>query len=268
MDPIDSIWVIRGAAFGRDFAPKLVLVLVALALVALDRRAQRRWDYLWVFLAGTLLLGVAEAALAVQGVRDMPERVVAGWQLPLSVSYLVQGAAEGAFLAVTGLYVGDRLLVSRHRARAALLLAAIVALAVLSTVRAQRRLGAAADEVASRRDVLSPGALVTLAGVALLVAVFVARWRAWRPRLRAMAGVVLVIASAWTLAQVAGGGRWVEVGTADAAQRAGPWLAAGVLAFDVVVEITLACLPFLVVPVMLRLVRDPRPLPRDATIGS
>jgi hypothetical protein len=264
VDDTRSLYVIRDAAFGRDFTPKLVLVVLALVLVAVDRRSQRRWDYLWVFVTGTLLLGAAEAALAWQSVRDMPERVLLGRPLPLPASYLVQGAAEGAFLAVAGLFVGDRLLVRDRRAGAVVLLVATMALAVLGTLRSAARLGASVGEVGSRRDVLSPGALLTLTAVAVLVAVFAWRWPRWRPRLAAMAGVVLLIASAWTLAQVAVGGRWVEVGAAGSYERAGAGLTAGVLVFDVLVEIVLACLPFLVVPVMLRLLRDPRPLPSVA----
>lgn len=261
MDAEWSIYVIRDTAFGRDFTPKVVLVVLALVLVAVDRRTQRRWDYAWVFVTGTLLLGGVEAALAWQGVRDMPERVLFGHPLPQALSFVVQGAAEGAFLAVTGMFIGDRLLVRARRGRAVLLLVVTSGLAVGTTVRSAARLGDAVGTVGSRRDVLSFGALLVLLGVVLVVVVFGWRWREWRPRTGALAAAVLVVASCWTAAQVAVGGRWVEVGGPGSYERAGAATTTAVLAFDVVVEIVLACLPFLAVPVMLRLLRDPRPLP-------
>ena len=77
----------------------------------------------------------------------------------------------------------------------------------------------------------------------------------------AMAAVMLLFATLWTIAQVAAGGRWVEVGTATGGYAAAaPLVSFAGLAFDVVVEIVIAYVPFLALAVGLGLMRDPRPL--------
>ena len=87
MDWFDNgVYMVRDAGFGRDFTPKVWVTLIALALVAWDVRRQRRWDYAWVFLIGSVIWALAEVFLSVQGIRDMPERVLFGSPMPLWAS--------------------------------------------------------------------------------------------------------------------------------------------------------------------------------------
>lgn len=257
----DSVFMIRDAMYGRDFTPKLATAVIAIALVLWDVVRHKRLDYVWVFAFGTVIWGGAEAFLHLQGIRDMPERTLFGQPMALPLSYLLQGMAEGAFVAVAGLFVGDRLLVRASRWKAAVALAGLAVLILSSTVRSFRRmegLGA----VASRRDLLDPTSLGLLLVVVVVSAVFVWKWEQWRPRTFAMFGVMLVIGTVWTVTQVALGGRWVEVGSAATGYRdAGTVVTVLALAFDVVIEIAATYVPFLAIPVMLRLMRDPAPLP-------
>ncbi len=72
---MDSVYIIRDAAFGRDFTPKLVMGIVALALALWDARRERRTDYLWVAAFGTAVWGCAEWLLANQEAsgQDVPQ---------------------------------------------------------------------------------------------------------------------------------------------------------------------------------------------------
>ena len=94
MTRVDSVYIIRDVAFGRDFTPKLIMGVVALALALWDARRQHRADYLWVAAFGTAIWGCAEWLLALQRIRDMPERVLFGTPLANAPSYLLRGAGE------------------------------------------------------------------------------------------------------------------------------------------------------------------------------
>ena len=262
---MDPIYIIRDAAFGRDFTPKVITAFIAIALVLWDWRTQKRKDYLWVFLVGTVLWGGAEAFLAIQGIRDMPERVVAGRPIGLPLSYLIQGMSEGAFIAVIGLFVGDRYL-CRARRRSGIIIGAVaLVLLAAATFRSRRLLDP--EAVASRRDILDTRALVVLLIACGLGVVFYVLWRQWRPRTMAMFVYMVIFGAVWAATQVAIGGRWVEVDAADGGyERAGPLITLFALSWDVIIEIALAYVLFLALPVWLRLMRDTTPLPTcDAT---
>ncbi len=257
----DSVFMIRDAIFGRDFTPKLATALLGLALVLWDSVRHKRLDYVWVFVFGTVIWGGAEAFLQIQGIRDMPNRTLFDAPIALPGSYVLQGMSEGAFVAVIGIFIGDRLLVRSSRWKAAVGLLGVVLLIASSTVRTVLRTEGL-GEVASRRDILAPTALGLIAVTVVISAVFVWRWVAWRPRTLAMFSVMVVVGTVWTVAQVSLGGRWVEVGsTASGFQDAGPLVSLLAFAFDVVMEIAIPYVPFLALPVMVGLIRNPAPLP-------
>ncbi|MFI0432408.1 MAG: hypothetical protein ACH36H_04630 [Candidatus Nanopelagicales bacterium] len=257
---MNSVYIIRDAAFGRDFMPKLIMGIVAIALALWDARRQRRADYLWVAAFGTALWGGAEWLLSVQRIRDMPERVLLGTPIGDVPSYLLQGLGEGAMVAVLGLFLGDRWLANRRRGT--ILAAVWLVLVAAATIR-NKRLVSGVGEAASRRDVLDLRALLMLGAMVALAAAFYWRWRRWRPRTAAMFIMMVLIGGVWTIAQTAIGGRWVEVaGSAPGTfTGAGTVLTIATLSWDVVFEIAAVYLPFLAIPVMLRLIRSPLPLP-------
>lgn len=263
MDLLDPVYLVRDYAFGRDFTPKFFTAVAAILLVFWDMGRQRRTDYLWVFLFGTVIWSSAEAFLNVQGVRDMPDREMFGQPIALSTSYLIQGMSEGAFVAVVGLFLGDRWLCRATRVRSAIAAVVIIALITLATLRSSRRLEGFGD-AGSRRDVFNESALLALGFLVVLGILFYLRYPIWRARTMAMFVMMVVVAAGWTVGQVAVEGRWVELpgDTPGTFVAAGPLTSLLVLAFDVVVEIALAYVPFLGLPVMLRLIRDPAPLRR------
>jgi hypothetical protein len=83
----------------------------------------------------------------------------------------------------------------------------------------------------------------------------------------AMFVYMVIFGAVWAATQVAIGGRWVEVDAAGGGyERAGPLITLFALSWDVIIEIALAYVLFLALPVWLRLMRDTTPLPTcDAT---
>lgn len=258
----NSIYIVRDAAFGQAFGPKLVAALLGLLLVAWDRRSQHRWDYLWVYLAGTLIWGGVELAMQTGGVRQMQSHMLFGRELAPVLAQLIQGAAEGATFAVLALFVADRWLVDPRRPRPYMLFAIFSLALFASSFRAHR--GGGSMAVASRRDILDPVALLVLA-LLVVGSVYVAwRYAGVRRRMFAMFVVMLGLGFIWTISQLLVGGRWVEVGDAAAGslQRAGPALTTAVLGYDIVFEIAAVYLPFLALPTLLGLI--PRTSPGES----
>lgn len=258
--------MVRDAAFGADFTPKLVVALIAVGLVAWDVATRRRWDYAWVFATGAAVWTLVELSLQLRGTRVMPHHALLGAEIPLALSLPLQGVAEGAFVAVLGLFCADRVLDRRTRSRALVGFAlAVVVMVLLMAISAARAPGLAT--AASRRDVSALGPLLVLALVVGFDVWFWARRPAHRRRSMAMAAVMVVFAAVWTLAEVTTGGRWVEVsGPAAGSFAAAPApLAAAALAFDVVVEIALAYVPFYAIPALLGLVSPDGGHPRSRT---
>ncbi|MDQ1249076.1 MAG: hypothetical protein QG597_3450 [Actinomycetota bacterium] len=132
--------------FGQEFSPKLVAALLGVALVAWDCFTRRRLDYVWVYLAGTLIWGGAEFALQFSGIRQMPSHLLFGHELAPVVAQVLQGAAEGsrrdvldvASLLFIGLLLAVILLAAwRHpwcRRRLAVMFSVMVALGAVWTV--------------------------------------------------------------------------------------------------------------------------------------
>lgn len=252
-----SIFIARDTVFGQEFGPKLIAALLGAALVAWDGLTRRRLDYLWVYLTGTLIWGGAELALQTSGIRQMPSHLLFGHELAPVVAQLIQGAAEGATMAIMGLVVADRWLADSRRVGAYAAFAVFAAALVWSSLRAQH--GDAA-EVGSRRDVLNPTSLLFIA--VLLAVSLVAAWRhPWsRQRLFALFLTMVGLGAVWTVSQVMVGGRWVEISDAAGGfTRAGPALTAVVLSLDVIFEIAVVYLPFLALPILIGLIRDADP---------
>lgn len=261
MDLLDPVYMVRDYAFGRDFTPKFFTSLVAIAFVVWDWVRQRRLDYVWVFIFGTVIWGGVEAFLKLQGVRAMPDREMFGEPISLPLSYLIQGMSEGAFVAVIGLFLGDRFLCRKTQVKAVWLTVAVVVAITAATVRSTRRIEGFGD-AGSRRDVLDEQALLALGFLVLLGVLFFLRYPAWRRRTWAMFVMMVIVATGWTIAQVSVDGRWVEVPGSEPGtfEAAGPVVSFLILAFDVIVEIALAYVPFLALPVMFKLIKDPAPL--------
>jgi hypothetical protein len=251
--PDFALYMVRDAPFGANFTVKLVITLIALTLVAWDRATRERWDYLWVFLVGTVIWTAAELSLQLREVRVLPESLLFGNEIPLGVSALLQGTSEGAFIAVLGLFLGDRLTDRTSRGRTILGFSIAVVLMGLLMVLQSARLSDADGFAASRRDMTDPQSVLAMAVVAVFVIWFWLRRPDFRERSSWMYASMAMFALIWTTISVAIGSRWIEVrgsapGTYD---EAGALLSLLALGYDVFVEIALAYVPFFAIPALL-----------------
>lgn len=253
----EQIYIVRDAAFGSNFTTKLIVAMVAIGFVLWDRRVNRRWDYLWVFVTGTVLWTAVELSLQLRGTRVMPERILAGQELSLPVSALLQGMSEGAFIAVVGIFVGDRILRKSTRTNAllgfGLAFVLLSFLILLQGIRAPQL----SDVVASRREILTIGTLALLLVLVLFDGWFWWRRPQFRARSLAMAAAMAVFALFWTAPQMLTGARSVEVNSTEMAgvfEPAPGAITTVTLGFDVVVEIALAYVPFFSIPVLIGLI--------------
>ena len=176
-----------GPDLGLD--PQFWLLMAAVCLVAWDMRARHRWDYAWVLFIGAATWTLVELTLQLTAMRVMPVRTLFGNALPLHGSLPLQGAAEGGAFAVIGLFLGDRLLYSKTRAAAAVMLLVLSGLALLPVLFPAAEIG----EVFSRRNMLASPSLLFCGLLVAVDFVFLLRWRVFRLRATAMFSVLAIL---------------------------------------------------------------------------
>jgi hypothetical protein len=240
-----------------DFAPKFWLSIFTIVLVIWDWSKEKRLDYLWVFLTGTAIWTLAEAALQVSGARVMPARDLYGVMLPLPISAFLQGIAEGAFVAVFSLFVGDCLRDKQTRTLALSLFFIMVLVLLLGTIFHSAELPVP-ESPPSRRNILAPRALVFLFCMTLFNIIFWIKYKTYRRRTLTMSVVMLAFVTLWSLQQVYVGERWVETyNTLTGAYTKASFSASvSTLSFDIVFEMLMAYIPFFAIPVMLGWIKN------------
>jgi hypothetical protein len=116
----------------------------------------------------------------------MPERYLLGYVLPTPISLLMQGIAEGATIALLGLFVGDRLIEPHSRKSG---IAFLLLLCVGILLREWQAAPTGAEAVGySRRNLLTVASLLFLGVVATFNIAFYIRNPAHRLRMRGMGG--------------------------------------------------------------------------------
>ena len=253
MDFLQPIYIIRGPDFGSNFEQKLWLALFAVLLMLWDVFRQKRYDYFWVFLTGTIIWSLAELSLQTTGARVMPLRELYGAILPLPISTLLQGMAEGAFVAVFGLFVGDRLQNKQTRGFALILLFGICVLLLIRAFFPETTEVSDLIVPPSRRNIFAPRALVFLACMTVFNIIFWIIYKVHQKRILSMALVMVAVVTTWTLEQVLIGSRWVETfnaltGTYQSASAIVTFL---VFSFDIIFEMMMAYTPFFAIPILL-----------------
>ncbi|MHA1732105.1 MAG: hypothetical protein ACTSU5_09180 [Promethearchaeota archaeon] len=253
----ESVYMIRNGSFGTDFGVKVLMVVLALVACAYDWRTEKRGDYAWAMVFGTAVWTVVEVALQSTGVREIHRGVILGWELPAWFSILLQGASEGAVIAVLGVFCGDRIRDPGKRKVGVGVLVAVVVAVVLTTANQAAVTRDVGGDVASRREVFTVASVVFLSAVTLFVVVWL--WKSPLPvRSRGIHMLVttVVFATAWTLAEFFAKTRWIETGTPGNFARAPPLIEFTTLSWDVVVEIGVMYVPFLAIPQLLHLTAE------------
>lgn len=261
IDLVTPVYIVRAGEFGADLAPRFWFSAVTLILIVWDVWRNRRLDYLWIFLIGLFIWTAVEALLQSADVRNIGAQSLFGVTLPAALAVLLQGSAEGASVAVLGIFLGDRLAMQETRVKAIILLAALCLFLVVRAFVFEAADPQGELVVTSRRNLTAtaPFAVVSLAILFFLFSVFRPQHR-WR--MAAMAVAIFVVAGVWTAAQCQLGTRWIEVADNGPSGyvRVTEAVTAAALSFDVLVEIVMAYAAFYMIAALAGIV-SPIPLP-------
>ena len=269
----ESILMIRGGFFGYEFGLKLIIAIFAVFLCYYDWRTNnRRLDYFWVFLTGTIIWSIAELLLQLLGTRVLQEKYLFGIDITnyLWLTIPLQAMSEGAFVAVFGVFVGDRLMLEEKRKEGLSILIAYISvryiifyIVLFSMGYNYANVKIGDPNIPSRRDMFTLGSIIFLS---ILIAPgiywFIKTDQTSRKRGLYMFYVMIFTITIWTILEWLTGQRWIEIGihnpdgTYSNLQRAPPLIEFLALAYDVIVEIVLAYVPFLAIPYLLGLIKS------------
>ena len=256
---VDFIWMIRGGSFGFDFNVKLALTLITILICLYDWKKNKRWDYFWVFLIGAIIWSLIELFNQLTGQRNMPNAILFGFEIPDYVAIPLQGISEGAFVAVLGLFIADRLFNKAKWIGGLIGVLIIIVPSALNLILNGIQIPEVGNPlIPSRRQMFTPAATIFFAIMVIITVVWL--WKTnpeFRKRAYLLFISMLIIALIFTVFEYIGGTRWIEVGPLEGPwSRALPLIEFGALTYDIVVEIALAYMPFFAIPCALKLIRS------------
>lgn len=244
--------MIRDGSYGSNFLVKLINSIVCLTICLVYKKVKKRNDYFWIFLTGTFLWTLVEVVLQLTGARETPQVFLFGWELPMFLQVLIQGISEGAFVAILGILFADLFLEKKSRIWGAILFLAYNSYLVVDNLLRSNVFKNVGGDVTSRRDMFTPASIIYLSIMIIIGIIwFIKADRESRIRGLMMMGVLIVMVTAWTATQVWANTRWIEIGPLSDLTRAPPIIEILVLAYDIIVEICLAYLPYYAIPWML-----------------
>jgi hypothetical protein len=213
---------------------------------------------------GTIFWASAELALQLSGIRDFDPMYIFRWEIPLWIQIPIQGITEGAFVAVTCMFIGDRIIESKkyqgiRKYRWDLIFSCLLFLLVLDIFKEGIKIPNVGGDVSSRRSMLEVAPLIFLSAMVIIDIIF---FKKADPNTKKrgiyLLALMIIFSAVWTISEVISGNRWIEVGNPPIFERANPFLEFIMLTFDVVVEIALAYIPFLAIPYFLGHIQSKR----------
>lgn len=275
----ENVYMIRGGAgvgpFNTDFNIKFIFALITFLIVLYDWKKQNSLDYFWVALFGMLIWSLAEAVLQLGGYRDFQQNYLFGIPLPLFISIPFQGLVEGGFIAVTCLYLGDRMRRKETRPLAIIIFGVLMGLLFIGAFVNGIQTPNYGGEVPSRRNMTAPIPLIflgilTYANIAFFIIHPRPEWegkrlgtylkikptREDRRRGYYLFLLMTIFGAVWTVGEFLAGTRWIEVGVEGNTSHAPPIIEFLALTFDIVIEITVAYIPFYTLPLGLKLIKS------------
>jgi len=265
---LESILMIRGGSFGEDFGQKLILSLIGLAICVYDWKVNdKRKDYFWVFLVGTVIWSLAELSLQFGGTRVLQKKYFFGIEVTraLWLTIPLQGMSEGAFVAVIGMLFADRFLNEETRKKwVGIFLIVFGILLALALPNGINYDSVPADDtsIPSRRDMFNMTSIFFIIFMcALAIGWLVTTTPEARKRGIAMYLVMATFIAWWTFTEWLTGQRWIEVGTLQSdgtysnLRRAPAIIEFLALAYDFMIEVSLIYVPFLAIPYWLGLIK-------------
>ena len=261
--------MIRGGYFGWEFTHKLLYVIFGLILCIYDWKKNKRKDYFWVFIFGTMLYLGSEIMLFFGGGRVMQEKYLFGINVT-SMHWLtipLMAVGDVVMLTVIALFFADRIRnVETRKIWGILFVAWLVCrymipsliLFSLGYTFATIPQNAGEDLIPSRRNMTEIGSLIALSITISIGLIWLFKTdKKLRKRGLYMIGVMVILMTVWTFGEWFAGQRWIEVGPED-----GPWTLAppllqfAMLVYDILIEMGLFTLCFLAIPALLKLIKS------------
>ena len=230
IDKFDDIndthyYIIRHGSFATKGEVKLLYTFISLYM------CNDNSEYNYLFLVSTTGWSLVELILQTYGTRNIKHMTFFGQPLHLSFSILLQGAQEGGFVCIYGIWFADRLATHWNY----LLLSNMI---ILSMIVVNGYRTPIAEQNASRRCITSFYPLLALTTTSIVNVYSLLYIETARP-LR-MFFVMILLGAIWTSGQVALGMRTVSRGMDPSTSME----TFAILSFDVLVEIACAYLPF------------------------
>ncbi|MBN2154252.1 MAG: hypothetical protein JW839_22550, partial [Candidatus Lokiarchaeota archaeon] len=199
---LDSVFMIRGGSFGYNFNAKLVIDVVVILACFYDYRVNHRKDYFKIFVVATMICASFEIFIQISGTRDIGDKYLFGFVIPLWLSIPLQAMEEGGMIAILGIFFGDRWMDAKSRKPWFIVFCGLLALAVTTTLLQSAPAHDVGGDVPSRRDMLTPATLTfMLAVIAINVAWFVKARGSLRVRTLYMLLSMMSFFSIWTLTE-------------------------------------------------------------------
>lgn len=273
----EDIFMVRGGVgigpFNTDFNIKLIFLVSAIILIIYDWKKNKRKDYIWVSVFGMIIWSIAEIGMQLAGVRILQESFLFGLPLPLFISLPIQAFVEGAFIAITCLFFADRMREKETRVVSiiifTILMVAMFAGAFIEGIQTPDYGGV----VPSRRRMTAISSSIFL-GILTFTSITFFIWKpsekhpkrgkyikvypTTQDRNRGLNFLLLMLifGTVWTIAECIAGTRWIEVGIVGDTRHAPLLIEFLALAFDVIIEISIAYLPFYTLPLGLKLIKS------------
>lgn len=253
-----TVFMIRDGNFGSDYDFKLIGTLIGVLLALYYWFRHKKLDYVWVFAIGFTVWFSVEWFLQLMGIRDIKDAFLFGKPISSFVQALLRGGFEGALIAVMGVLFADGLMAKgKERLLFGVFFAVVLAGISIQSLAQSQEVRDVGGDVLSRRDMLNPIGLFLLFS-ATAITLWWGKTKATplaRKRALYMYLVMVSIALVWNISEFAAQTRWIEMGTFEDPVRATPAIEFIALAFDTLIEIAMAYMPFLVFAYWFRLIR-------------
>ncbi len=261
----EYIYMIRNGSVGINYESKLIFTIVSFIICLYDWKQNKRKDYFWIFLIGSIFWTLVELSLHLSGTRKMVPPYLFGAEIPRFFGILLQGTFEGAFMGVLGVFFGDRMMNPETRKKYIVIYAVVLSLLLGSTLLQRVPTKDVGGDVASRRQMFGiTGTIFLLSIVAInLIWLWKRANKTQRNRIIYMFIVMFLFTTVWTIGAYIANTRWIEVGVApdnlneasDNLRQAPPLLGFAALNYNNAIEFASAYVLFIIIPYELKLIR-------------
>ncbi|MBD3351086.1 MAG: hypothetical protein GF364_06335 [Candidatus Lokiarchaeota archaeon] len=257
--------MIRGGSgtgpFNTDYNVKLFFFIITLLMVIWEFKKNNKREYIGLLITGALMWGLAELFLQLSKTRDFIPVSLFGVDLPFIIQICIQGVVEGAFVAIFCMFFSDRIIFIEYkkeddgknkRRLFSIVFIILMGLLIIDALKYGIQTPDYGGDVPSRRSMFEPIPLTFLAIMVVIDLIFLIRASSYyKKKGLYMTLLMIVFGAVWTIGEYIAGTRWIEIGIEGATNHAPPLVEFLALAFDIIIEIALAYLPFLAIPYFL-----------------